>query len=131
MHSVYILWRQQKSHSLLYLIRRSFRTEGESNLLLRPVFLFGEKSNLPDFRKHGQSLAVAAVAVIVVVVEVVVEVVVVVVEVAAAAVAVAVVLVVVALLHDRIIIQYCKSMPNYNQNKTDNTNNKLKITLHP
>ena len=129
MHSVYILWRQQKSHSLFYLIRRSFRTEGESNLLLRPVFLFGEKSNLPDFRKHGQSLAVAAVAVIVVVVEVVVEVVVVVVEVAAAA--VAVVLVVVASLHDRIIIQYCKSMPNYNQNKTDNTNNKLKITLHP
>ena len=49
----------------------------------------------------------AAVAVIVVVVEVVVEVV----EAAAVAVAVAVLLVAVASLHDRIIIQYCKSMP--------------------
>ena len=63
--------------------------------------MFGEKSNLPDFRKHGQSLAVAAVAVIVVVVEVV----------EAAAAGVAVLLVAVASLHDRIIIQYCKSMP--------------------
>ena len=47
----------------------------------------------------------AAVAVIVVLVEVVVEVV------EAAAAAVAVLLVAVASLHDRIIIQYCKSMP--------------------